>query len=64
MTKLNKTVRRETSAKYLKRPIIIQLEPGGVIRLKEKGRRIWYETTIEAVFSMAAKTYVKGRLDA
>lgn len=59
MTKLNKSLQRETSACFQKRPIIIQLEPPSIIRVKEKGRRTWYETSVEAVFSFAVKRHVE-----
>ncbi len=59
MTKLNKCVRRETDAVFRTRAIIIQLEPPSIIRLKEKGRRRWYETTVERVFAIAAKQYAE-----
>ena len=57
MTTLNRKLQRETAAAYRGRNIIIQLEPPSIIRVKEKGRRLWYETTVEAVFSLAAKQY-------
>ena len=63
MTILNKSVKRETSAVYRKRPIIIQLEPPSIIRLKEKGRRTWYETSVEAVYCLAAKNHAKKILE-
>ncbi|MBF0559696.1 MAG: hypothetical protein HQL08_13055 [Nitrospirae bacterium] len=59
MTTLNKTIKRETKSNYRGRHIIIQLEPCGIIRVKEKGLRTWYETSIEAVFSMAGKAYAE-----
>lgn len=57
MTALNRKIQRQTNAIYRGRNIIIQLEPPSIIRVKEKGRRYWYETTVEAVFSMAGKQY-------
>ena len=57
MTKLIKIIRRETKACYRKRPIVIQLEPPSIVRVKEKGRHLWYETSVEAIFSMAAKAH-------
>jgi len=57
MTTLNRKVKRLTAAAYRGRNIVIQLEPPSIIRVKEKGRRFWYETTVEAVFSMAGKQY-------
>lgn len=56
MTKLNKSIKRETEACFRKLPIIIQIEPPGIVRVKEKGRRTWYETSVEAIFCMAART--------
>ena len=57
MTTLNRKIQRQTAAAYRGRNIIIQLEPPSIIRVKEKGRRTWYETTVEAVFSMAGKAH-------
>lgn len=59
MTSLNRAVKRETNAIYRGRNIIIQLEPPSVILVKEKGRRQWYQTSVEAVFSMAAKQHAE-----
>jgi len=59
MTTLNRKLQRETGATYRGRKIIIQIEPPGIIRVKEKGRRQWYETTVEAVFSLAAKQHAE-----
>lgn len=55
MTKLTKAVRRETEAISRGRNIIIQIEPPYVVRVKEKGRRQWFSTTVHAIFDMAAK---------
>ena len=55
MTKLTKAVRRETDAISRGRNLIIKLEPPYVVRVKEKGRRQWFSTTVQAVFDMAAK---------
>ena len=57
MTTLKRKVKRLTAAAYRGRNVIIQLEPPSIIRVKEKGRRTWYETTVEAVFSMAGKAH-------
>uniref|UniRef100_A0A6M3JF90 Uncharacterized protein n=1 Tax=viral metagenome TaxID=1070528 RepID=A0A6M3JF90_9ZZZZ len=56
MTKLRKTVQRETEGVFRGKPLIIQLEAPNIIRIKEKGRRSWHETTTERVFLMAAQT--------
>lgn len=62
MTKLNRPLRREitnTISPSIKRPIIIQLEPPNFIKFKEKGRRLWYETTIEACYFLAVRQFVQ-----
>ncbi len=59
MTLLNKTIKRESKAVYRGRPLILQIEPPSIIKIKEKGRKTWYETTIEAVFTFAAKQYAE-----
>ena len=59
MTILKRRIKRQTNAIYRGRNIIIQLEPPSIIRVKEKGRRFWYETTVEAVFFMAAKQFAE-----
>lgn len=55
MTKLTKAVRRETEALSRGRKLVIQLEPPYIVRVKEKGRRQWFSTTVQAVFDLAAK---------
>lgn len=62
MTLLNKPVRRETEAEYRGRNLIVQIEPlkespWCVIRIKEKGRRTWYQTSINSVFNLAARQH-------
>jgi hypothetical protein len=59
MTTLNKTLRRKTGSSYRGRNIIIQLEPSGIVKVREHRRRTWYETSIEAIFSMAGKAYAE-----
>ena len=59
MTILRKPVKRETAATYRGRNIIIQLEPPSIVRLREKGRRVWYETTVQSIFSLAAKQHAE-----
>ena len=41
----------------VRRPLVVMLEPGGTIGLREKGRRTVYRTTLDAVYCMAAKQY-------
>lgn len=57
MTILNKPLKRETQAMYRGKNIIIQLEPPSIVRVKEKGTRTWFETSVEAIYSMAAKAH-------
>jgi hypothetical protein len=38
------------------------LEPPNIIKVKEKGRRIWYETTTERVFNLAARQYAEAKI--
>lgn len=55
MTTLNRKVKREAARRLLPRAIIIELEPPNFIRLREKGRRKAFETTIEALYMCLAK---------
>ena len=59
MTQLRKALRRETDAQYRGTNLIIQIEPPSIIKIKEKGRRTWYETSVEAVFVFAAKRHAE-----
>ena len=61
MTKLTKAVRRETTVRYMhhSRPLIITLE-GGLIRLREKGRRKEYSIDMATVYQMAARLATKA----
>jgi hypothetical protein len=34
----------------LRHPLIIQLEPGGILKLREKGARRWYSIGLEALY--------------
>lgn len=58
MTYLKKPIRREVP--MAGKPYIIQLEPPVrdepcVVRIKTKGKRTWYETTVDAIFWMAIR---------
>lgn len=60
MTILKKPVKRETGASYRGRSIIIQIEPPSIVRLKEKGRRTWYETSVNSIFNLAVRQHVES----
>ena len=56
MTQLTKTVRRETAAlspENHPRPIIIEIEPPGLISFREKGRRRRTTATISWLYQKA-----------
>lgn len=57
MTRLGQLVKRETTAIAPggRRNIIIQLESPNIISFREKGRRQWLSTTVEAVYVMVCK---------
>lgn len=68
MTYLKKPVRRSTPAKYRGRNLVIQIEPlvlpqhnisTAIIKVKEKGRRLWHEITLDEIFWIAGKKYAK-----
>lgn len=54
-TVLNKPVTREIPRPDGKRAWIVTLKPGGMIAVREKGRRAAYEVPIGAVWWMGAK---------
>lgn len=56
-TKLTKEVSRETSFRMGDRGkvYIVTLLPGDVIRFREKGKRMYYETTLECCAWLAVK---------
>jgi len=68
MTKLLKAIKRETNGftqfgrVIPGKALVICLEPPNIVRIKEKGKHLWYETTMESVFSMAAKQTAAARL--
>lgn len=69
MTKLKTPIRRETSAYYQTRPLIIQLELirdglnyKSIVKVKEKGRKTWYTVSVEDIFSLGAKKYAQAIL--
>jgi hypothetical protein len=60
MTQLKRKVRREVPTLNKIKPYIIQLEPPvrdepAVVKIKQKGSRTWYETTVDAIFWMAVR---------
>jgi len=60
MTQLKRKVRREVPGSENRPPYVIQLEPpmrdeSAIVRIRRKGRRKWYETTIDAIFWMAVR---------
>ena len=57
MTPLRKRVVRLTAEKcpYLRRHIVIALEPGDILAMREKGRRRWYYAPISRIFGVVAR---------
>lgn len=56
MTSLTKIVRRAcTRTSQQGRPIIVALEPGDIIALRQRGLRTWYKLPLATVFWVAAK---------
>jgi hypothetical protein len=59
MTHLKTPIKRSTDATYQGRPLVIQIEPPDIIRVKEKGRRTWYIVSVEEIFSLGAKKFAR-----
>jgi hypothetical protein len=58
MTALTRIVKRECPRTFERgRTIILELRPGDIIAVRAKGRRTTYETTVGAVFALAARTF-------
>ena len=55
MTKLLHPVRRESGVYYQTRPIVLQIEPPGILALKEKGRHHWYYLPLGVAYHMAVR---------
>ncbi len=60
MTRLEKPIRRQTNG------LVFEIHPpvrdeDAVIRIREKFCRIWYETTMMAVYHMAIKQTIERR---
>lgn len=54
MTKLNRPVRREIN-KYVLMLVPPERDESAIVKIKQKGRRKWYQTTVEAIFWMAVR---------
>jgi hypothetical protein len=50
----NKRLKRETAAQYRWRPIIVEIG-AHTIRVRLKGKRMFYDVDIESIFSLGAK---------
>lgn len=58
MTKLEKIVRRRTcrpAASVGRRPLVVALEPGDILAMREAGCRRTYRAALERVFWVLAK---------
>jgi hypothetical protein len=59
MTTLRHALKRETSATVFERsksrPVIILVEPGGIISLRLKGNRKSYSLDLESLYDLAVK---------
>jgi len=55
MIELTKTVKRRMQCKRIRRPLIVQLEPEGILKLKEKGSRKWYTICLESLYFRLVK---------
>jgi hypothetical protein len=55
MTGLQRRVRRETRELHRGRLIVIELAEGGrIVRVKEKGKRLWYSVTYSQILYAGA----------
>ena len=50
MTELKRIIKRKVESRTLRYPLIVQLEPGGILKLREKGGRRWYSITLESLY--------------
>jgi hypothetical protein len=61
VTRLLKAIRREARCTYEQgRPIIVTLEPGDMISVRQKGCRTVWRTTLGACLHMAIKAEVRA----
>lgn len=64
MTTISKPIKRETSATVFerskRRPIIISVEPGGLISLRLKGNRKTYSLDLESLYDQAVKKSLRA----
>lgn len=64
MTKLTKPVRRETDSTVYEqgkhRPVIVSLEPPGLITFRLKGTRRTYRLTVDGCYLLAVKAHLEG----
>lgn len=50
MTDLTKPVKRKMKSRTLQHELVVLLEPGGILKLKEKGGRTWYSVELETLY--------------
>jgi hypothetical protein len=56
MTLLNKTVRRKCAKPFGKYHLIVQLEPGDMISMRESHSKKWYTLTLEGLYVQMVKS--------
>jgi hypothetical protein len=64
MTRTTKPVTRETTARVREvgqmRPVVITIEPSGIVTLRAKGTRQSYSLPVDALYDLAVKKAVEA----
>ena len=50
MTELTKPVKRKMKSRTLRHELVVLIEPGGILKLREKGGRKWYSVDLETLY--------------
>ena len=58
MTILKKTVRRKCAKLFGRYSLIVQLEPGDILSMRESHSRKWYSVSLEGLYIQMVKSKV------
>ena len=58
MTILKKTVRRKCAKPFGRYSLIVQLEPGDILSMRESHSRKWYSVSLEGLYIQMVKSKV------
>ena len=55
----NRTIKRKVESRTLRYPLVIQIELGGILKLREQGARRWYSISMEELYKRLVASTIR-----